>query len=137
MSSRRTLSQYIRNSPLIVLLLERLHVLRHMPAEDVLLQDLGVELLGLRVVAGEALIVVRDEDTTVAGTLESTENTGTGGSAAETDIKEAREWTGSIFLIDGLSEGEFTIGLSYTLVLVGKTELGKGATSAKKTSGIS
>ena len=108
-----------------------------MSTEDVLLEDFSVEFLGFNIESRETFLRVGDEDTTIGSTLHGTEDTGTGGSAAETDIKEALEWTGSIFLIDGLSEGEFTIGLSYTLVLVGKTELGKGTTSAKKTSGIS
>lgn len=45
----------LRLVPVRVLLLEQLHVLGHVAAENVLLVRLAVELLGLGVVAGKAL----------------------------------------------------------------------------------
>ena len=122
--------------PLIIFLLERLHVLSDVTTEDVLLQDLRIELLGLRVVTREALLVVGDEDTAVRRTLEGTEHTGTGRRALETDVKVALEWTRLVLAIKLLSEGEGTVGLSNTLVLVRKTELGQRTTSAKEASRV-
>lgn len=119
---------------LIIFLLEGLHVLSDVSTVDVLLEGLVVELLGFRVVAGESLIGVGDEDSTIAGTLEGTEETGAGGGPLETDVEVGLEGTGSILLIESLGEGEGAIGLGNTLVLVGKAELGKGAASGKETS---
>ena len=52
-------------APLVILLLKRLHVLSDVATEDVLLQDLCIKLLGLRIVAREALFVVGDEDAAI------------------------------------------------------------------------
>jgi hypothetical protein len=84
------------NPPLVIFLLQRLHVLGDVTTGDVLFQNLGVELLGLDVVTREPLLVVGDEDTTVGSTLQGTEQTVTGGGALETDIEEALEWTGLV-----------------------------------------
>lgn len=108
-----------------------------MTTEDVLLEDLVVELLGFGVVAGEALLVVGDEETAVAGTLQGTEHTGAGGRAPETDIEVALEGTGSILVIELAGEGESAIGLLNTLVLVREAELGQSTTRAEKTSRVS
>ena len=104
-----------------------------MTAIDVLLEHLIVKLLRLRVVAGEALVGVGDEDTTVAGTLHGTEDTGTRGSALETDIKVALEWPGRVLIVESLNLLDGTVGLSLTLVFLSKTKLGQCATSAEKT----
>lgn len=106
-----------------------------MTTDDVLLEDLGVELLGLGVVTRESLLVVRDEDTTVRGTLHGTEDTGTSGSASETDIEVALERTGLV-VTEGLSELELTSGLNNTLVLVGKAELGEGSSGDEETGSV-
>ena len=108
-----------------------------MTTEDVLFEDLSIQLLGLWVVTGETLLVVGNVDTTVASTLEGTEHTRTSRSALETDIEVALEGAGGILLIESLSQSELTIGLSDTLVFVGKTELGQSTTSNEETSGIS
>lgn len=104
---------------LVIFLFERLHVLRNVPAVDVLLEHLSVKLLRLGVVAGEALLGVGDEDTTVGRALHRTENTGTSRGAAETDVKEALEGAGGVIVIKGLSVLEGTVRLRNTLVLVG------------------
>lgn len=107
-----------------------------MPTEDVLLQNLSIKLFGFWVVTGETLFVVGNIDTTVAGTFKGTEDTGTGRGALQADVEEGLEGTGGTILVNSLSELEGAIGFSNTLVLVGKTELGKGATGSKETSGI-
>lgn len=120
---------------LVVLLLEGLHVLGDVATSDVLLEDLGVDGLGLGVETGETLLVVGDEETTVGSTLHGTEDTVTGGGAAETNIKVDLEGAGLV-LAEGLDELELTGGLGETLVLVGKAELGEGTTGNKETSGV-
>ena len=81
---------------LVILLLQRLHVLGDVSTDNVLLQDIRVEGLGLWVETGESLAVVGDEDTTVGGTLEGTEDSGSGGCSSETDIEVGLERSGLI-----------------------------------------
>lgn len=107
-----------------------------MSTEDVLLQDLGVELLALWVVAGETLLVVGDVEATVGGTLEGAEHTRTSRRAPETDIEVTLEWPGRILVVEGLNQGNGAIWLSDTFVLVGKAELGKSTASAEKAGGV-
>lgn len=126
----------IADVPLVILLLKRLHVLRDVTTVDVLLQNLSVELLGLRVVARETLLVVGNEEATVGGTLEGTEHTGTSRRALETDVKVALERTRRILLISRLSHRKSTIGLRNTLVLVREAELGEGTARAQKASRV-
>lgn len=121
---------------LVVLLLEVLHVLGNVATDNVLLENLGVEGLGLGVEAGEALLVVGDEDATVRGTLHGTEDTVTGRGAAETDVEVSLEGAGLV-VAEGLDELELTRRLGETLVLVGEAELDKGTASDKETSGVS
>ena len=122
--------------PLIVLLLEGLHVLRNVATEDVLLQDLSVELLRLWVEAGETLLVVGDVEATVGGTLEGTEHTRTSRRALETDVEVTLERSGSILVVERLSQGDLASRLGLTLVLVSKAKLGQGAASAEEASRV-
>ena len=121
---------------LVVLLLKVLHVLGDVATDNVLLENLSVEGLGLGVVAGEALLVVGDEDTTVRGTLHGTEDTVAGRGAAETDVEVSLEGAGLV-VAEGLNELELTRGLGEALVLVGEAELGKSTAGDKETSGVS
>lgn len=84
------------NSPLVVFLLERLHVLGNVTTNDVSLESLGVKGLGLGVETGETLLVVGDEDTTVRATLHGAKDTVTGRSATETDVEVTLERSGLI-----------------------------------------
>ena len=101
---------------LLVLLLEALHVLSDMTAEDVLAEDVGVELTGLAVETDEALLGVRHGDATVADTLEGAEDAGAGGGAVETDIKESLEGTGT--LAGGADVVVLTSGADTSVALV-------------------
>lgn len=64
-----------------------------MPAHNVLLEHLSVERLGLGVVAGESLLVVRNKDTAIGCSLHRTKDTVAGGGSAETDVQVALERT--------------------------------------------
>lgn len=165
--------------PLVILLLEGLHVLSDVSSEDVLLEDLSVELLGLRVESRESkqgqtkareqsesqllelledgtadrenrraegegtaerdapVLGVRNEDSSVRGSLHGTEDSVSGGGPLESNIEEALERTGGVLLVELLGEDEGTIGLGDSLVLVGEAELDEGSSSAKETSGVS
>jgi hypothetical protein len=123
---------------LLIVVGERLHVLGNVATEDVLAEGLGVELLGLNVEAGEAILRVRDEEATVGSTLHGTEDTGTGGSADETDIQEDLEWAALLTIdLGGLSECELTISLLNTGESLIQFELLERATSEKETSAVS
>jgi hypothetical protein len=104
--------------------------------DNILLENLGVEGLGLGVETGETLLGVGDEDTTVRSTLHGTEDTVTGGGAAETDIEVALEGAGLV-VTKSLNKLKLSGGLGEALVLVGEAELDKGTTSNKETSGVS
>ena len=126
-----------RHVPLVVLLLERLHVLRNVTTEDVLLQRLVIKLLRLGVVAGETLGVVGDVDTAVAGALEGTEHTRTRRRALETDVKVALERPRGVIIVKSLRQGDRAVRLRHTLVLVCETELCESAAGAEEASRIS
>ena len=77
----RTLSKRCDDIPgevllvgLLVLLLEAGHVVGDVQAEDVLSVDISIELLALGVVAGEPLLGVRDVQTTINSSLQSSED---------------------------------------------------------------
>ena len=59
---------------LLILLLETLHVLRHVEPEDVLPVNISVELLALGVVAGEAFLGVGNVESSVHSTLQGSEH---------------------------------------------------------------
>ena len=101
---------------LLVLLLEALHVLSDVSAEDVLAENIGVELTGLAVETDKALLRVRDSDATVADTLEGTEDTSTGGGAVETHIEESLEGAGT--LAGGTDMVVLTSGADTSVALV-------------------
>lgn len=90
-----------------------------MTAVYVLLKNLSIELLRLRVVTGESLVGVGDEDTTVAGTLHGSEDARPSRRALQTNIEVALEWPGCVFVVEGFGEDKGTIWLSDTFVLVG------------------
>lgn len=84
----------------------------------------------------EPVLGVRDEDTSIGGTLHGTEDSVSGRGSPETNIEEALERSGSVLLVELLGHDESSIGLGDTLVLVLKTELGKGSSGAKETGGV-
>lgn len=120
---------------LLILLLEVAHVVGDVTTVNVLTEDLGIKLLGLGIITGEAGLGVGDVDTTIRGALHGGEDTGTSGGALETDIKEALEGTGSI--LKGLDHLDGAIGLLDTGVLILEAELGKDTAGQEKTSGVS
>lgn len=103
---------------------------------DVLLEGVGVELLGLGVETGESVLGVGDEDTSVRGSLHGTEDSVSGRGSLETNVEEALEGSGSVLLVELLGEDESSIGLGDTLVLVGEVKLDEGSSSAEETGSV-
>ena len=124
------------DAPLIIFLLERLHVLSNVSTEDVLLQDLRVKPLAFWVVPRETLLVVWDVKTTIGSTFEGTEHTRTSRRALETDVEVTLERPGSVLVVKRLGQDDLTSRLGLTLVLVSKAKLGQSTASAEETSRI-
>lgn len=122
---------------LLIVIGEGLHVLSDVTTEDVLAEGLGIELLGLDIVTWETLLGVWNEDASVGSTLEGTEDTGTGGGAGKTDIKESLEWAaGLIILSSGLGEGELSVSLLNTGELLVHAELLEDTAGEEETSAV-
>ena len=115
----------------LIVLLEHAHVLGHVLTVDVVAQHVRVQSFGVRIIAGETFLRVRNVESTVRRTLHGTEQLGTGGGTLQTHIQEAleRAWT----IIHGLDFVEFTVRLHDTLVLVGQAQLGQHATGHQET----
>lgn len=127
----------LRAVALLIVIGEGLHVLSDVATEDVAAESLGVELLRLNVETGEAVLGVRDEDTTVGGTLHGTEDTGTGGGADKTNVKEGLEGAaGALVGLDGLGELVLTVNLLDTSELLVKAELLEGTAGKEETGGV-
>ena len=97
---------------------------------------LGGDLLGLLPSeTGESLLVVRDVETTVTGTLHGTEDTVTGGGADETDIEESLEGASLVVLVGDVVElavsGTDALELSVDLLVLQKSA------GEKKAGGVS
>jgi len=122
---------------LFIVIGESLHVLSDVTAADVLLESLGVELLGLDVVTGETVLGVGDEDTTVGSTLHGAEDTGTSGSAGKANIEEGLEGAALAVLgLSGLGESELTIGLLNTSEVLVHAELLEGTAGDEQTGSV-
>jgi hypothetical protein len=112
------------NLPLVILLFQTLHIFSNMSAKNIFLQNLRVQLLRFWVIAREALLVVGNVETTVAGTFESSKNARSGRSAFQANVEIALEGTRRIFTIESFGQRNGAIRLCDALVLVGKAQLG-------------
>lgn len=122
---------------LLIVVGQALHVLSDVTAEDVVAEGVGVELLALVVVAGETLLGVGDEDTTVRGTLEGTEDTGTGGGTGKTNVEVGLEGAArAIVGLGGLGEGELAISLLDTSKVLIHTELLQHTAGEQQAGGV-
>lgn len=127
----------LRAVALLIIIGEGLHVLSDVATQDVAAEGLGVKLLRLNVETGEAVLGVGNEDTTVGGTLHSTEDTGTGGGADKTNVKEGLEGAaGALVGLDGLGELVLTVSLLNTSELLVKTKLLEGTAGKEETSSV-
>lgn len=122
---------------LLIVVGKTLHVLGDVASEDVVAESLGVELLGLDVEAGEAVLGVGNVDTAVGGTLHGSEDTGTGGGTGKTNVKEGLEGTAlAVVGLGGLGHGVLAVGLLNTGELLVEAELDQGTAGKEQTSGV-
>ena len=120
-----------------VFLLEVLHVLADVGAEDVVTVHFGVELLGLVVGTRESVLRVRDGDTAVHCTLHGAEDTGTGGGSGKADVEVRTECTWVVFAtVATFLEEVFAVGLVVALEGIRKLQLGEDTTSAQEAGGV-
>jgi hypothetical protein len=105
-----------------------------MSTVDILLQSIGIERLTLGIVSREPILRMRNIETTITSSLESTEDSASRGSSSQSNIKKDLEGTSSIFNL--LGDCMATIGFNNTLVLVGKANLGQSTTGNEEASSI-
>jgi len=112
-------------------------------AEDALAVHVSVVLLGVTVVAGEALLRVRDVETAIGGTLEGAKDTAPRGGGLAADVEEGAE--GSlilVYLVDvvgllaDLGANDLAIDLGVALVNIIEANLLKETTGTKETSAV-
>lgn len=127
----------LRLVTLLIIIGKTFHVFGNMAGSDVFAESLSIELFGLNVVTGEAVLGVRDEETTVGGTLQGTKDTGTGGGTDETNIEEDLEGAaGTVVSLSSLGQGVFTVGFLNTLEGLVELELLEETTGEEETSGV-
>ena len=104
----------------LVVVLQNLHVVADVLAEDVVAVHLGAEVAAFVVVAREALGAVRDLEPAVDGALERAEHLGAGGGARQAHVEVAAE--GAAFLLR-LHQVLVTVHLHLALVQAVHAEL--------------
>merc|ERR1719281_972263 len=116
----------VRRVDLLVLLLERLHVLADVAAEDALLVEVGIVLALLltaaRLVARELLRRVRDVKTAVRGTLQHREDLGADRGALQADVQDRLE-RAAVTIVVVLDVELLAVNLLLALEGVGEADL--------------
>jgi hypothetical protein len=102
---------------------------------NVFTESLGIEFLGVSVIANKTLLVMRDVKTTVKGTFESSKDLGTGRSTLQASIEESHEGAGTF--ISGIDIVVFTNIFGVTLVDLIKTEFLENTAGEEETSSVS
>jgi len=134
-----------------VFLLDLVHVGSNVSTEDSILVDLSVVRgLGLLGISGLSSLVGNDLDlrfgvtweslngmrnvkTSIASTLECSEDSGTSGGSLDTNIKESLEWS---LLTFALNEEHFTVNLIGWLVVLIKSDLLEESSGNQKTGAV-
>ena len=124
------------NLPLIIFFLQALHVFGDMTTIDIFLQDLGVKVLALNVIAGEALLIVRYKDTTIASALHGAEHAATGTRTTKSNVEIRLERPWCLVIIQSFGDLEFSVGFSNAFVLVCETQLGQRSAGSKQASRV-
>merc|ERR1719436_1577394 len=87
-------------------------VVGHVTSEDVSAVNVGVQLLGLGVVAGEPLLRVGNVETSIDSSLHGGEDLSPSGGPSQTNIKTGAECSRSIVIVlDGV-HGAINIGVA-------------------------
>jgi hypothetical protein len=103
-------------------------------AVDVLSQCISIKRFALAVISGESVLRVRNEESAITGTLESTKDSTSGRGLSQTNVEEHFEWSSSILSL--FSKSVAAIRLSDTLIFICKTDLGQCSTSNEEAGGI-
>ena len=129
---------------LVIIFLHLRHVVSDVFTHDASLVNRGIVGLGVAGVSGEALVVVGDIKSSIGGTLEGSEHTGSSRSVLNTNIQKSAER--AALLIDLINEvralsdlggHNLTSGLLNTRVDLIHAQLLQQTTSNKKTSAVS
>jgi len=105
--------------------------------EDVLAQGLGVQLLGLHVVTGEAILRVRDEDAAIRSALHHAEHARAGGGTGQADVKKTFEGA-TLLAVDFGSFRQLVLAISFddALELLIQLQLLQGAACKEESGGV-
>ena len=118
--------------------LDVFHVILDVDTEDSFSVDLGV--VGFLVTflgeTGVSLVGVGDVETTIASTLQATENSVTGGGGDQSDIEDSLEWLSLTFLNIVDDVVVLTIDLLVTSIKLVKTSLVEESSGQKQSSSI-
>mmetsp|Transcript_23024 Transcript_23024/g.53232 ORF Transcript_23024/g.53232 Transcript_23024/m.53232 type:complete len:248 (+) Transcript_23024:198-941(+) len=123
----------LRGVPVGVLLLQKLHILGDVTAEDVLLMRLSVKFLGFAVVARETLFAVRNQQAPINGALERAKYLGACRCACEAYIKHASERALVALLLD---LEHLAVDLLLSSVILVETNLLQKAARHKQASAV-
>ena len=105
-----------------------------MAPEDVFAEGLGVEFLGLDVIAGEAVFGVGDEDSAVGGAFMAPKTRAPVEVRAQTNIEDAFEGPGLFAVhLGGFGELVFAIRSLDAGESIGEVKFGKGAAGEEET----
>jgi len=120
----------------VVLLLLQAHVVGNVTAEDVVLEHLGVAL-ALVLGADEALGAVGNVQTTIGSTLDGSEETSTGGGAAETNIEQGLEGTAESTVLIETGRVELSAKISVRGPQLVETELAEVTAGKQEANSVS
>mmetsp|Transcript_12080 Transcript_12080/g.31017 ORF Transcript_12080/g.31017 Transcript_12080/m.31017 type:complete len:222 (+) Transcript_12080:351-1016(+) len=105
-----------------------------MAVEQVLLQDLGVKLLLLHLIAHKALLAVGHVEAAVQASLEGAKDLGARGGALQAGIQHAEEGTGALLV--GLHAVHLAVGLLLALICLVQAKLGEHAARQQQASSV-
>ena len=117
-----------------LLLLKVLRILSNVAAKQVALVELSVELLLLREISSEALLIMGDVKAAVASALQRTEYACAGRGAREADIEVGAKRPGAF--LSGLDVVVFAINFGLALVRLVKAELAEEAAGEEEAGAV-
>ena len=101
---------------------------------NVSLKSLSIQLLAFRVVTGESVLRVRNEDSSVRRSLHRSEYSRSSRGSLQSNVEETLERSGSLLVRFGQLESSIRLRLSF--VFVGESELGESSSSDQQSSSV-
>jgi len=115
---------------------ERLHEVRDVTAEDDFAQKFGIEFLGILVKTEEAFLTVRNVQTSIQSSFESTEDSRSSGSSCKSDVEKGQERTRTLIQrLDGVVTAKI-VRFGVSLIFGVKSDLLQVSSSQEKSCGI-